>query len=148
MDFEVRSDPATWERGIAVIGIGHSEPYAHDPCPNDQTQGPAAIRAQSGQFGFGGGQHSARDTHMGQQGGAYGGGQMGGHMGGQMGSQGGDYGGSTGWQSGGHGASHDSGSNYGFPGPSQAGQGSGMGFHSAGGSSGLGGSSGIGGGFC
>ena len=52
MDFEVRSDPATWERGIAVIGIGHSEPYAHDPCPNDQTQGPAAIRAQSGQFGW------------------------------------------------------------------------------------------------
>jgi agmatinase len=57
MGFEVRTDPATWEKGIAVIGIGHSEPYAHDPCPNDQTRAPAAIRAQSEQFGFGGGQH-------------------------------------------------------------------------------------------
>ncbi len=57
MDFKVRTEPSAWEAGIAVIGIGHSEPYAHDPCPNDQTHAPTAIRAQSDQFGFGGGLH-------------------------------------------------------------------------------------------
>jgi len=57
MDFDVVTDPNDWSAGIAVIGIGHSEPYAHDPCPNDQTRAPAAIRAQSEQFGFGDGHH-------------------------------------------------------------------------------------------
>ena len=57
MDFDIVTDPKDWSAGIAVIGIGHSEPYAHDPCPNDQTRAPAAIRAQSEQFGFGDGHH-------------------------------------------------------------------------------------------
>lgn len=69
---------------------------------------------------WGGGQHVARDTSQNQMGGS------------SSSSQ--------------HGAQHDGSGTYGFPGPSQAGQGSGQGFHSAGGSSGFGGSSGIGGG--
>lgn len=68
---------------------------------------------------WGGGQHVARDTSQNQMGGS------------SSSSQ--------------HGAQHDGSGTYGFPGPSQAGQGSGQGFHSAGGSSGFGGSSGIGG---
>jgi agmatinase len=57
MDFEVVLDPRDWLADIAVIGVTHSEPYAGDEQPNDQTRAPDAIRAQSEQFGFGNGEH-------------------------------------------------------------------------------------------
>jgi agmatinase len=53
IDFEVVLDPADWAADVAVIGIPHSEPYAGDQLPNDQTRAPGAIRAQSDQFSYG-----------------------------------------------------------------------------------------------
>jgi agmatinase len=57
IDFPVVLDPARWQADIAVIGITHSEPYAFDEQPNDQTRAPDAIRAQSGLFCYGNGRH-------------------------------------------------------------------------------------------
>jgi agmatinase len=57
IDFPVVLEPRDWRADVAVIGITHSEPYAADEQPNDQTRAPDAIRAQSDQFGFGGGAH-------------------------------------------------------------------------------------------
>jgi agmatinase len=33
-----------------VLGIRHSEPYGHDPFPNDQSKAPDAVRAMSHSF--------------------------------------------------------------------------------------------------
>jgi agmatinase len=57
VDFELVLEPDAWSADVAVIGVTHSEPYAGDEQPNDQTRAPDAIRAQSGQFGFGDGRH-------------------------------------------------------------------------------------------
>jgi agmatinase len=55
--FDVVLDPAAWQADVAVLGITHSEPYAHDEQPNDQTRAPDAIRAQSDLFCYGGTRH-------------------------------------------------------------------------------------------
>jgi agmatinase len=47
LDWPVVTDPAGWEADVAVLGIRHSEPYAHDVFPNDQSKAPDAIRAAS-----------------------------------------------------------------------------------------------------
>ncbi len=57
MDFELVLDPAGWSADIALIGVTHSEPYAGDEQPNEQTRAPDAVRAQSEQFGYGDGAH-------------------------------------------------------------------------------------------
>lgn len=50
LDWPVVTDPAGWEADLAVLGIRHSEPYAHDIFPNDQARAPDAIRAASRVF--------------------------------------------------------------------------------------------------
>jgi agmatinase len=50
LDWPVVTDPARWDTDVAVMGIQHSEPYAHDPHPNDQARAPDAVRRVSGQF--------------------------------------------------------------------------------------------------
>lgn len=50
VDWPLATDPAGWQADIAVLGIRHSEPYAHDPFPNDQSRAPDAIRAASPVF--------------------------------------------------------------------------------------------------
>jgi len=53
LEWPVVTDPNAWATDIAVIGLPHSEPYARDPWPNDQTNAPAAIRAMSSQISYG-----------------------------------------------------------------------------------------------
>ena len=50
LDWPVVTDPAGWNADVALLGIQHSEPYAHDKFPNDQSRAPDAIRAQSRSF--------------------------------------------------------------------------------------------------
>ena len=50
LDWPVVTDPAGWSADVAVLGIQHSEPYAHDTFPNDQSRAPDAIRGQSSSF--------------------------------------------------------------------------------------------------
>lgn len=50
LDFPVVTDPSGWNADLAVLGIRHSEPYAHDAFPNDQSRAPDAIREASGVF--------------------------------------------------------------------------------------------------
>lgn len=50
LDFPVVTDPSGWNADLAVLGIRHSEPYAHDAFPNDQARAPDAIREASGVF--------------------------------------------------------------------------------------------------
>lgn len=50
LDWPVVTDPAGWQADVAVLGIRHSEPYAHDIFPNDQANAPDAIRAASKVF--------------------------------------------------------------------------------------------------
>ncbi len=57
MNFEVVLDPGRSRADVAVVGIAHSEPYAGDEQPNDQSRAPEAIRAASGLFGYGDGAH-------------------------------------------------------------------------------------------
>jgi agmatinase len=57
IDFEVVLDPEEWQADVAVIGIAHSEPYAGDEQPNDQSRAPDAIRRESGLFCYGGRAH-------------------------------------------------------------------------------------------
>jgi agmatinase len=57
IDFDVVLDPGRWQADVAVIGIAHSEPYAGDEQPNDQSRAPDAIRAASGLFSYGGRAH-------------------------------------------------------------------------------------------
>ncbi|MBV8782603.1 MAG: arginase family protein [Gammaproteobacteria bacterium] len=51
--FTLETDPARWDADVALLGITHSEPYARDAWPNDQTHAPDAIRAQSHQVSDG-----------------------------------------------------------------------------------------------
>lgn len=53
LDWPVATDPAEWSADVALIGIQHSEPYAHDPQPNDQACAPDAIRLRSEQISYG-----------------------------------------------------------------------------------------------
>ena len=53
LDWVVATDPAEWTADVALIGIQHSEPYAHDPCPSDQASAPDAIRLRSEQISYG-----------------------------------------------------------------------------------------------
>lgn len=50
LDWPVATDPAGWNAKVALLGIRHSEPYSHDPFPNDQAKAPGAIRARSESF--------------------------------------------------------------------------------------------------
>jgi agmatinase len=50
LDWPVVTDPARWQAEVAVLGIRHSEPYAHDRFPNDQSRAPDAIREKSQVF--------------------------------------------------------------------------------------------------
>ena len=50
LDWPVVTDPADWQADVAVLGIRHSEPYAHDTFPNDQSHAPDAIREKSQSF--------------------------------------------------------------------------------------------------
>ena len=53
LDWPVATDPAEWSADVALLGIQHSEPYAGDPCPNDQARAPDAIRLRSEQISYG-----------------------------------------------------------------------------------------------
>jgi agmatinase len=53
LDWPVATDSAEWSADVALIGIQHSEPYAHDPRPNDQARAPDAIRLRSEQISYG-----------------------------------------------------------------------------------------------
>lgn len=50
LDWPVVTDPSGWNAEVALLGIQHSEPYAHDTFPNDQSRAPDAIRAMSPSF--------------------------------------------------------------------------------------------------
>ncbi len=50
LDWPIVTDPAAWSADVALIGIQHSEPYAHDTRPNDQSRAPDAIRWKSRSF--------------------------------------------------------------------------------------------------
>ena len=56
LDWPVVTDPSEWSAEVAMIGIQHSERYADDPWPNDQTRAPDAIRLRSEQISYGRGQ--------------------------------------------------------------------------------------------
>ncbi len=47
MQFEQAGDLGDLQADIAIIGIPHGQPYAANRTPNDQSNGPAAIRAAS-----------------------------------------------------------------------------------------------------
>ena len=53
----VALEPARWEAEVGLLGITHSEPYAGDPQPNDQTRAPDAVRARSDIANYGDGAH-------------------------------------------------------------------------------------------
>lgn len=50
LDWPVATDPSGWSAKVALLGIRHSEPYGHDPFPNDQSKAPDAVRAMSHSF--------------------------------------------------------------------------------------------------
>lgn len=50
LDWPIVTDPAGWDAKVALLGIRHSEPYAHDSFPNDQSRAPDAIRERSRSF--------------------------------------------------------------------------------------------------
>jgi agmatinase len=50
LDWPVATDPSGWNTKVAVLGVRHSEPYGHDPFPNDQSKAPDAVRAMSHSF--------------------------------------------------------------------------------------------------
>jgi len=53
LDWPIATNPAEWTADVALIGIQHSEPYAHDPRPNDQARAPDAIRLRSDHISYG-----------------------------------------------------------------------------------------------
>jgi len=53
LDWPVVTDPEQWSAEVALCGIQHSEPYAHDPRPNDQARAPDAIRLRSSNISYG-----------------------------------------------------------------------------------------------
>lgn len=53
LDWPVVTDPARWQCDVAFVGIQHSEPYSHDPRPNDQARAPDAVRFVSTQISYG-----------------------------------------------------------------------------------------------
>jgi agmatinase len=50
LDWPVVTDPSGWDASVVLLGIQNSEPYAHDPRPNDQARAPDAIRWLSQRF--------------------------------------------------------------------------------------------------
>jgi|APDOM4702015118_1054815.scaffolds.fasta_scaffold00513_5 agmatinase len=50
LNWNVVNDPAQWDADVMILGLPLSEPYPHQPFPNDQALAPDAIRMQSGQF--------------------------------------------------------------------------------------------------
>jgi agmatinase len=51
LDWPVAMEPSGWKDArVALLGICHSEPYSHDPFPNDQSKAPDAIRRMSPSF--------------------------------------------------------------------------------------------------
>lgn len=53
LNWPVVTNPSDWSAEVALCGIQHSEPYAHDPCPNDQARAPDAIRLRSAYISYG-----------------------------------------------------------------------------------------------
>lgn len=53
LNWPVVTDPEHWSAEVVICGIQHSEPYAHDPWPNDQTRAPDAIRLRSAYISYG-----------------------------------------------------------------------------------------------
>jgi agmatinase len=53
LDWSIVTDPSAWVADVALIGLPHSEPYAGEPCPNDQSRAPDAIRRASSQISDG-----------------------------------------------------------------------------------------------
>jgi agmatinase len=53
LDWPVATDPQRWSAHVAMLGVQHSEPYAHDARPNDQARAPDAIRLQSANISYG-----------------------------------------------------------------------------------------------
>ncbi len=47
LDWPVVTDSLGWFADVALIGIQHSEPYAHDVRPNDQARAPDSVRLRS-----------------------------------------------------------------------------------------------------
>ena len=50
LDWPIATDPSEWTADLALLGIQHSEPYSHDPRPNDQSRAPDAVRWKSASF--------------------------------------------------------------------------------------------------
>jgi agmatinase len=50
LDWPVATEPSGWNAMVALLGVRHSEPYGHDPFPNDQAKAPGAIRRMSPSF--------------------------------------------------------------------------------------------------
>lgn len=50
LDWPVATEPSGWNAKVALLGVRHSEPYGHDPFPNDQSKAPDAIRRMSPSF--------------------------------------------------------------------------------------------------
>lgn len=53
LDWRVVTDPSSVKADVALLGIQHSEPYAHDARPNDQSRAPDAIRLVSSNISYG-----------------------------------------------------------------------------------------------
>jgi agmatinase len=53
LDWPVVTEPVQWDADVAILGVRQSEPYAHDPCPNDQASAPDAIRLRSAYISYG-----------------------------------------------------------------------------------------------
>jgi agmatinase len=53
LDWPVVTDPAGFQADVAILGVQHSEPYAHDVRPNDQSRAPDAIRLVSANISYG-----------------------------------------------------------------------------------------------
>jgi agmatinase len=52
LEWPVVTRPEAWDTDVAVLGIKHSEPYAGDPRPNDQSNAPDAIRKHSDRISY------------------------------------------------------------------------------------------------
>jgi agmatinase len=52
LDWPVATDSAGWSADVVLIGIQHSEPYAHDARPNDQARAPDSVRLRSEQISY------------------------------------------------------------------------------------------------
>lgn len=52
LGWPVACNPERWDCEVALLGVRHSEPYAHDERPNDQSRAPDAVRALSDRISY------------------------------------------------------------------------------------------------